>query len=83
MTRLKNMRIHRISSRKKAKKRPNFQPNARVVENKNRKFLIFFIACPAGTYVKNAAYIFVDFRIKTACSSNYGGRLFFASGKNK
>ena len=53
-----------------------FQPNARVVENKNRKFEFFFIACPAGTYVKNAAYNFVDFRIKPAGSSNYGGPSF-------
>jgi len=43
----------------------------------------FFIACPARTYVKNAAYIFVDFRIKTACSSNYGGRLFLPPAKRQ
>jgi hypothetical protein len=42
---------------------------------------IFFIACPAVTYVKNTAYIFVDFRIKRAGSSNYGGLLFLPSGK--
>jgi len=36
---------------------------------------IFFIACPTGTYVKNTVYNFVDFRIKSADSSNYGGRL--------
>jgi hypothetical protein len=51
----------------------SFRPKAMVVENKNRKFENFFIACPAGTYVENTAYIFVDFRIKHAGSSNYGG----------
>jgi len=40
----------------------------------NLKF--FFIACPAGTYVKNTAYIFVDFRIKRAGSSNSRGAAF-------
>jgi len=59
----------------------NFQPKAMVVENKNRKFEFFFIACPAETYVKNTAYIFVDFRIKRAGSSNYGGLLFLPSCK--
>ena len=43
----------------------------------------FFIAYPAWTYVKNTAYIFVDFRIKRAGSSNYGGRLFSAGAESR
>jgi len=35
---------------------------------------IFFIASGAKTYGKNVVYNFVDFRIKRAGSSNYGGR---------
>jgi hypothetical protein len=31
-------------------------------------------------YGKNVVYNFVDFRIKRAGSSNYGGRLFSAGG---
>ncbi|OHB82053.1 MAG: hypothetical protein A2Z38_08020 [Planctomycetes bacterium RBG_19FT_COMBO_48_8] len=47
-----------------------------VVENKNRKIEIFFIPCLVRTYIKNTVYNFVDFRIKSAGSSNYGGRIF-------
>jgi len=38
----------------------------------------FFIPYPAISYIKNAVYNFVDFRIKSAGPSNYGGALFFA-----
>jgi hypothetical protein len=37
----------------------------------------FFIPLIAKTYGKNAVYIFVDFRIKRAGSSNYGGLMIF------
>ena len=47
-----------------------------VVENYNQKFENFFIPCPAGSYVKKAAYIFVDFRIKRAYPSNSRGVVF-------
>jgi hypothetical protein len=36
----------------------------------------FFIASTAKTYGKKAVYNFVDFRIKSAGTSNYGGLLF-------
>jgi hypothetical protein len=39
---------------------------------------IFFIPYQARTYIKKSVYHFVDFRIKRAGSSNYGGRVFFA-----
>ena len=54
----------------------SFRPKAQVVENKNQKFEFFFIPCHTKTYVENAVYIFVDFRIKRAGSSNYGGAPF-------
>ena len=47
-----------------------------VVGNKNGKIKIFFIPYQQGTYVKIAVYIIVDFRIKRAGSSNYGGLIF-------
>ena len=40
-----------------------------------KKFKNFFIPSTSSTYIKNAVYNFVDFRIKSADSSNYGGRL--------
>jgi hypothetical protein len=46
------------------------------LETKIGIFKIFFIPFPASTYVKNPAYNFVDFRIKRAGSSNYGGAVF-------
>jgi len=52
-----------------------------VVESKNRKFKNFFSLCTVRGYIKKAVYVFVDFRIKSAGSSNYGGQLFFPSGK--
>jgi len=48
------------------------------LKTKIKKFKIFFIPSPASTYIKNAVYNFVDFRIKSAGPSNYGGLLFFA-----
>jgi len=47
------------------------------LKTKIGKLKIFFIPCPISTYVKNTVYNFVDFRIKRADSSNYGGRVFF------
>jgi len=47
------------------------------LEVKIKKFRKIFIAAMVRIYVKNAVYNFVDFRIKRAGSSNYGGRLFF------
>jgi hypothetical protein len=44
-----------------------------VVGNKNRKIEIFFIPYHRKTYGENDVYIFVDFRIKRAGSSNYWG----------
>jgi hypothetical protein len=46
------------------------------LETKIGNFKNFFIPCPARTYLKYPAYNFVDFRIKHAGSSNYGGLLF-------
>jgi hypothetical protein len=37
----------------------------------------FFTPYHTRTYGENGVYNFVDFRIKRAGSSNYGGRLFF------
>jgi len=36
----------------------------------------FFIPAPTSTYSNNPVYIFVDFRIKRAGSSNYRGKAF-------
>jgi hypothetical protein len=58
------------------------RPKAIVVENKNRKIEKIFIPYQTRTYGKNAAYIFVDFRIKRAGSSNYGGRFFWLVAEN-
>jgi hypothetical protein len=44
-----------------------------VVENKNRKSENFFIPCPARSYTIKPVYNFVDFHIKCAGNSNYGG----------
>jgi len=41
----------------------------------------FFILYLTETYGKNAVYNFVDFRIKRAGTSNYGGLFFGWSGK--
>jgi len=46
------------------------------LETKIKKFENIFIPLPTRTYVKNLVYIFVDFRIKRAGCSNYGGLLF-------
>jgi len=43
---------------------------------------IFFIPFPANTYIKNPVYIFVDFRIKRAGPSNYGGLLYSPRAKS-
>jgi len=40
-----------------------------------------FIAAGIRAYSKNAVYIFVDFRIKRAGSSNYGGRCYSPGGR--
>jgi len=47
------------------------------LKTKIGNFKIFFIPYQINTYVKKAVYNFVDFRIKSAGSSNYGGQLFF------
>jgi len=41
----------------------------------------FFIPYLTRTYTKKAVYIFVDFRIKRAGSSNYGGQHYSPCGK--
>ncbi|OHB64649.1 MAG: hypothetical protein A2168_01390 [Planctomycetes bacterium RBG_13_50_24] len=46
------------------------------MKTKIGKLKIFFIPYQARTYVKNAVYNFVDFRIKRAGNSNYGGGFF-------
>ena len=48
-----------------------------------KKLKFFFILCRIDTYGEKTAYIFVDFRIKRAGSSNYGGLLFFALCKKQ
>jgi hypothetical protein len=48
------------------------------LKTKIEKLKIFFIPYPSKTYGKKAVYNFVDFRIKSAGSSNYGGLTFFA-----
>ena len=48
-----------------------------VAENKNRKSEKIFIPYHTSTYGENAVYIFVDFRIKRAGSSNYGGLMIY------
>jgi hypothetical protein len=56
--------------------RLDFRPKAQVVGNKNKKVRKFLYSIPTKTYVKNPVYKFVDFRIKRAGCSNYGGLLF-------
>jgi hypothetical protein len=46
------------------------------LETKIKKFENIFIPLSTRTYIKNTVYIFVDFRIKRAGCSNYGGLLF-------
>jgi hypothetical protein len=46
------------------------------LKTKIGKLKIFFIPYHTSTYIKNAVYNFVDFRIKRAGSSNYGGVSF-------
>jgi len=50
---------------------------------KIKKFGKFFIAAGVRVYEKNTVYNFVDFRIKRAGSSNYGGRLFSAGAGSR
>jgi len=53
------------------------------LKTKIRNLKNFFIPYPARSYAKNPAYIFVDFRIKRAGSSNYGGLLFSPPAKKQ
>jgi hypothetical protein len=53
------------------------------LKTKNGKLKKIFIPLQAGTYGKNAVYNFVDFRIKRAGTSNYGGRLFSAGAGSR
>jgi len=46
------------------------------LKTKIGKLKIFFIPYPTRIYAKKAVYNFVDFRIKSAGSSNYGGVSF-------
>jgi hypothetical protein len=51
------------------------------LETKIKKFENFFIPFSISTYGEKAVYNFVDFRIKPAYPSNYGGVVFYPRQK--